>query len=33
MDREIKTIFNYVTGGDYSLSSTALPIYKNNKLI
>ena len=33
MDRKIRTIFNYVTGGNYSLSSTALPIYRNNKLI
>ena len=31
MDREIRTIFNYVTGGNYSLSSTALPIYRNKK--
>ena len=33
MDREIKTIFNYLIGGNYGLFSTALPIYKNNKLI
>jgi len=33
MGREIKTFFNYVTGGNYSLSSTALPVFKNNKLI
>jgi hypothetical protein len=33
MGREIRTMFNYVTGGNYSLSFAALPIYKNNKLI
>jgi hypothetical protein len=32
MNREIRTIFNYVTSGNYGLSSTALPIYRNKKL-
>ena len=32
MDREIRTNFNYVTGGNYCLSSTVLPIYRNKKL-
>ena len=32
MDREIKTIFNCVTVGNYGLLSTVLPIYRNKKL-
>lgn len=31
MDKEIRTIFNYVTDGNNGLSFTALPIYRNNK--
>ena len=32
MDREIRIIFNYATGVNYSFSSTALPINRNKKL-